>query len=80
MGIKNIKEVLSRMSEDVPGFFNTNLSSFIQLYDSENYLLRNTITEIIGNIIKLVNFFKRFLLKDLMKMIIHKLLKIRKNY
>ena len=68
------------MSEDVPGFFNSNLSSFIQLYDSENYLLRNTITEIIGNIIKLVNFFKRFLLKDLMKMIIHKHLKIRKNY
>jgi len=68
------------MSEDVPGFFNSNLSSFIQLYDSENYLLRNTITEIIGNIIKLVNFFKRFLLKDLMKMIIHKHHKIKKNY
>ena len=43
-----------RTSEEVPGFFNSNLSSFIQLYDSENYMLRNAITEIIGNIIKLV--------------------------
>jgi len=54
LGAKNIKDVLVKMSEEVPSFFNSNLSSFIHLYDNENYLLRNTITEIIGNIIKLV--------------------------
>jgi len=36
----------------VPKFFNSNLSAFIHLFDIDNYVLRNCITEILGNIIK----------------------------
>jgi hypothetical protein len=45
---------LIQLSEEMPKFFNSNLSAFIHLFDSESYVLRQTITIILGNIVKLV--------------------------
>jgi len=52
--VKNTKELLSKISTQVPKLFYVNLSTFIGLYDSEAYLLRNALTDIIAEIIKKV--------------------------
>lgn len=52
--VKNTKDFLCKVSEKIPKLFYNNLSSFMALYDSEAYLLRNALSEIIANIIQKV--------------------------
>jgi|JI61114C2RNA_FD_contig_101_468484_length_3691_multi_2_in_0_out_0_1 flagellar biosynthesis chaperone FliJ len=52
--IKNTRDFLSKLSETIPVNFYNNLQCFIKLYDSESYLLRNAITDIMANIIRKV--------------------------
>ena len=49
--VKNTKEILTRVSDKIPKFFYLNLATFLGLFQSEAYLLRNAISEIICNII-----------------------------
>ena len=50
--VKNTKEVLCITSFNITRLFYTNLSSFIALYESPAYLLRNALTEIIQHVIR----------------------------
>ena len=52
--VKNTREILCRTCQQIPRAFYTNLSAFVCLYESEAYLLRNALTEIISEIIKQV--------------------------
>lgn len=52
--IKNTRDFLSKLSEAIPLNFYNNLQCFIKLYDSESYLMRNAITDIMANIIRKV--------------------------
>lgn len=45
--IKNTKDFLCRVCQDMPKVFYNNLSSFMCLYDSESYTLRNALSEIL---------------------------------
>ena len=45
--VRNTKEVLCLCSMKITKLFYTNLSNFINLYESPAYLLRNALTEII---------------------------------
>lgn len=52
--VKNTKEILCRVAQQIPKAFYVNLSAFMCLYESEAYLLRNALTEILTEIIKSV--------------------------
>lgn len=52
--VKNTKELISKISAQIPRLFFYNLSTFICLYESDSYLLRNGLTDVIGEIIKKV--------------------------
>lgn len=49
--IKNIFKFFQRLSELLPKIFNSNIQQFMHFYESDNYYLRNTASQIIGNII-----------------------------
>jgi len=50
--VRNIRDFFSKISEKIPKVFLNNLSIFIKLYDNDSYCLRNAITDIITNILK----------------------------
>ena len=52
--VKNTRELLCKTCQSIPKAFYTNLSSFITLFDSESYLLRNALCDILCEIIKQV--------------------------
>jgi condensin complex subunit 1 len=52
--IKNTRDFFSKLSYEIPQNFYNNLQCYIKLYDSESYLLRNAITDIMANIIRKV--------------------------
>jgi condensin complex subunit 1 len=52
IAVKNLKEILSLTSKQVSKYFYNNLSNLMQLYECENYFLRNALTEIITNVIE----------------------------
>ncbi|KAL4489279.1 hypothetical protein ABPG72_006343 [Tetrahymena utriculariae] len=49
---KNARDFFSILSNHLPKIFINNLSCFLTLFDSESYLMRNTVCEILGNILK----------------------------
>ena len=52
--MRNTKDVLCLCSLKITKLFYTNLSNFINLYESPAYLLRNALTEIIQHVIRFV--------------------------
>ena len=50
-GLKNISKFLILLSEKVPKTVYNNMSSLISLFDHEAYVIRNTLIDIIGNLI-----------------------------
>jgi condensin complex subunit 1 len=52
MAVKNLKEILSQTCKKIPKLFYLNLSTFMELYDNENYHLRNALTDIISFVIE----------------------------
>lgn len=46
--VKNTRDFLIKVSNAIPKMFYNNLSSFMCLYDSEAYYLRNALNEIIS--------------------------------
>jgi len=50
-GLKNISKFLILLSEKIPKTVYNNMSSLISLFDHEAYIIRNTLIEIIGNLI-----------------------------
>lgn len=49
---KNARDFFSILSSSLPKMFINNLSCFLTLFDSESYMMRNTVCEIISNILK----------------------------
>ncbi|CAK82169.1 unnamed protein product (macronuclear) [Paramecium tetraurelia] len=52
LAVKNLKELLSQTSKDMPKVYYQQLSAFIGLYDNENYHIRNGLSELITNVIE----------------------------
>lgn len=50
-GLKNVTNFLIYLSEKVPKVIFSNLSSLVGFYDLDSYLVRNTLTEMLTNII-----------------------------
>ncbi|MCQ2817641.1 MAG: hypothetical protein MJ252_10285 [archaeon] len=50
-GIKNVAKLLTFLSEQSPKVMYNNISILLPLFDCESYIIRNSILEIIGNII-----------------------------
>lgn len=49
--VKNSRDFLNLLSQHIPVYFHNNLTTFLILYDSESYVLRNSISDIIKNVI-----------------------------
>jgi condensin complex subunit 1 len=52
VAVKNLKEIMSSVSRKIPKLFYSNLSTFMDLYEHENYHLRNALTEVLSFIIQ----------------------------
>ncbi|CAD8060420.1 unnamed protein product [Paramecium sonneborni] len=52
LAVKNLKELLSQTSKEMPRVYYQQLSAFISLYDNENYHIRNGLSELITNVIE----------------------------
>jgi len=50
--LKHANDFLSQLSFEIPKFFYINLSLFLPLFDNESYTLRNSIINIIFNILQ----------------------------
>lgn len=50
-GLKNVGRFLVILSEKSPKTIYTNISSLLRLFDSESYVIRNTLVEVISNVI-----------------------------
>ncbi|CAD8143743.1 unnamed protein product [Paramecium octaurelia] len=52
LAVKNLRELLSQTSKEMPKVYYQQLSAFIGLYDNENYHIRNGLSELITNVIE----------------------------
>lgn len=50
--VRNVKRFMEVTSESIPKLFNNNIPVYLQLYDSDSYLMRNSISDILKNIIR----------------------------
>lgn len=52
IAVKNLREVLSMTSKEIPRYYQQQLSALIGLYDNENYHIRNALTDVITSVIE----------------------------